>query len=189
MNIVDLAILIILALLTIRGFFRGVILEATALIGLLLSFFLASLYYIPLSYKLARFLPNHPVLLAIFSFFFLLILSYLIIRLLARAARSALRMAFLGWLDRALGGLLGLLKGVVIVMVLVMILLFLSPKYSNLLRESHIYPSLQTVTGKIIHLIPSSIKEDIQAKRKQWQDYWWGKGQNIKNQHKIRDHE
>jgi membrane protein required for colicin V production len=189
MNIVDLAILIILTLLTIRGFFRGIILEITALFGLLISFLLASLYYKSLSFRLARFLSGHEVLLAFFSFALLFILSFFIIRLLARAARGVLRLAFLSWLDRILGGLLGLFKGVVIIMVLITILLFFSPKVSALMRESLLYPSMQTLTGKIIRFIPSSIKEDFQAKRKKWQDYWWGKGQNIKNMHKIKDHE
>jgi membrane protein required for colicin V production len=189
MNIIDLAILIIVALMTIRGFIKGIILETTALFGLLISFFLASLYYRPLSDKLARFIPNHPVLLAIFSFVFLLILVFLIIRFLAIAARGAVRLAFLGWLDRILGGLLGLIKGVVVIMVLVALLLFFSPKASTLMRQSLFYPPMQNFTQKLVRFIPSSIIEDFQTKRKRWQDYWWGKGQNLKNQHKIRDHE
>jgi membrane protein required for colicin V production len=189
MNIVDLAILIIVTLMTIRGFSKGIILETTALFGLLISFFLASLYYKPLSVKLARFLPNHEVLLALFCFFLLFILIFLLIRLLATAARGALRLAFLGWLDRILGGLFGLIKGVVVVMVLVALLLFFSPKASSLMRESLFYSPMQKFTAQLIRFIPSSIIEDFQTKRKKWQEYWWGKGQNLKNLHKIKDHE
>ena len=189
MNIVDLAILIILTLMTIRGFFRGIILETSALFGLLISLLLASLYYQPLSVKLARFLPNYPTLLAVLSFFLLLIIIFLIIRFLATAVRGALRLAFLGWLDRILGGLFGLIKGVVILMVLITLLLFFSPKASRLIGESFLYPSMQKFTARLLGFIPPSIMEDMQQKRKKWQDYWRGRGENLKKLQKIKDHE
>ena len=45
MNILDIAIVIIVVLLIIRGFFRGIVQEAATLLGLIASFLLASLYY------------------------------------------------------------------------------------------------------------------------------------------------
>ena len=49
MNLLDIAILIIVALMTVRGFFRGIVQEAATLVGLIVSFFLAALYYKNLS--------------------------------------------------------------------------------------------------------------------------------------------
>jgi membrane protein required for colicin V production len=189
MNLMDLAILIVLALLTIRGVSRGIILEMTSLFGFLVSFFLAYAYYRPLTFKLIRYLPNYPILLAFLSFILLFFIIYFILQLLARAARGAIRLAFLGWLDRGLGGLLGLVKGVLISMILIALLLFFSPKATTLTQESRLYAPMQTLTGKIIYLIPSAFKEDFQVQRKKWQEYWWGKGQNLKNMYNLKDNE
>jgi membrane protein required for colicin V production len=189
MNLMDIAILIVLALMTIRGFSRGIILEMSSLFGFLISFFLAYAYYRPLTFKLIRYLPNYPILLAFLCFILLFFVIYFAIQLLARAARGAVRLAFLGWLDRILGGLLGLLKGVLISMILIGLLLFFSPKSSAMTQESRLYAPIQTLTGKIIYLIPSAFKEDFQTQRKKWQDYWWGKGQSLKNMSNTKDHE
>lgn len=185
----DLAILIILALMTIRGFIKGIILETSAFFGLLISFFLASLYYRRLGLLLIRFLPDHEVLLAAFCFVLIFLASFFLLRLLATAARGAVRLAFLGWLDRILGAFFGFIKGVVVIVLLVTLLLFLRPRSSPLVQGSRLFPPLQTVTEKIILFIPLSIKEDFESKKKRWEEYWKRKEKEIKNMQKIRDHE
>ncbi len=54
MNFLDIGILIIIALTTIRGFFKGFIQEAAGLLGIIFSFYLASYYYKDLALKAAR---------------------------------------------------------------------------------------------------------------------------------------
>jgi membrane protein required for colicin V production len=186
MNFLDLGILIILALMAVRGFFKGIIEETAALFGLLISFFLASLYYKSLAIKLSSVIPNYPFLLPIFCFILFFVLSFFLIRILAKAARGAIRLAFLGWLDRTLGALFGLFKGIVILMVLISLLLLLSPKASSIVRESRLYHPLQILTEKMIRLIPPSIKEDFTAYQKNWQDFWTGKKENLKKIQKGR---
>jgi membrane protein required for colicin V production len=185
----DLAILIILALMTLRGFIKGIILETSAFFGLLISFFLASLYYRNLGLLLIRYLPTHETLLAVFCFILIFLACFFILRMLATAARGAVRLAFLGWLDRILGGFFGFIKGVVIIVLLVTLLLFLRPKTSPLVKGSRLFPPLQTVTEKIILFIPLSIKEDFETKKKRWEEYWKKKEKDIKDMGKIRDHE
>ena len=54
MNLLDLAILIIVVLIAVRGFYRGIIQEAATLVGIIASFFLACYYYNELALFLLR---------------------------------------------------------------------------------------------------------------------------------------
>ncbi len=166
MNLLDIAILIIVALMTVRGFFRGIVQEAATLLGMIVSFFLAALYYKDLASWLDRFLPNHQILLSFFCFVFLFILCIFLFNFLAILARGAIRLALLGWLDRTLGGLFGLIKGAVIIFVLVTILTVFYPKSGPLVKNSRFFPSILTFTEKLTSLIPYKIKDDFLEQKK-----------------------
>jgi membrane protein required for colicin V production len=185
MNLLDIAILIIVALLTVRGFFRGIVQEAATLLGLIASFFLAALYYKNLASWLESFAPNHAILLSFFGFVFLFILFIFLFNFLAILARGAIRLTLLGWLDRTLGGLFGLIKGAVIIFVLVTILTVFYPKSGPVVENSRFFPSILTVTGKLTSLIPFKIKDDFLTKKKALQNFWEGRKQNIKNLQRL----
>jgi membrane protein required for colicin V production len=185
MNLLDIAIIIILALTTIRGFFKGIIQEAATLIGLIASFFLASFYYKDLALWASRFLPNHQILLAVFSFLLLFVLSLFLFHFMAILARGVARLALMGWLDRTLGGAFGLLKGAVIVFFLVTILTVFYPKSGPIVKDSRFFPSILSLTEKLVILIPSRIKEDFMLKKKSLEDLWAGKKRTIRKMHRV----
>jgi membrane protein required for colicin V production len=180
MNLLDIAILIIVALMTVRGFFRGIVQEAATLLGLIVSFFLSALYYKALAGWLERFVPNHEIILSFFCFVFLFILCIFLFNFLAILARGAIRLALLGWLDRTLGGFFGLIKGAVILFVLVTILTVFYPKSGPVVEDSRFFPSILTVTEKLSALIPFKIKDDFINKKKALQNFWDSKKQDIR---------
>jgi membrane protein required for colicin V production len=185
MNLLDIAILIIVALMTIRGFFRGIVQEAATLLGLIVSFFLAALYYKNLAGWLERFAPTHEIILSFFCFVFLFILCIFLFNFLAILARGAIRLTLLGWLDRTLGGLFGLIKGAVILFVLVTILTIFYPKSGPVVENSRFFPSILTVTEKLSALIPFKIKDDFLNKKKALQNFWDSKKQDIKKLQRV----
>ncbi len=185
MNLLDIAILIIVALMTIRGFFRGIVQEAATLLGLIISFFLAALYYKNLSAWLERFLPNHEIILSFFCFVFLFILCIFLFNFLSILARKAIRLALLGWLDRTLGGLFGLIKGAVILFVLVTMLTVMYPKSGPLVEGSRFFPSVLTITDKLSDLIPFKIKTDFLSKKKDLENFWDSKKRDIRKLQRL----
>jgi membrane protein required for colicin V production len=185
MNLLDIAILIIVALMTFRGFFRGIVQEAATLLGLIASFFLATLYYRNLSLWLERFTPNHEILLSFFCFVFLFILCIFLFNFMAILAKRAIRLALLGWVDRTLGGLFGLIKGAVIIFVLVTILTVFYPKSGPVVENSRFFPSILTITEKLSALIPFKIKDDFLDKKKALQKFWDEKKKNIRKLQRL----
>jgi membrane protein required for colicin V production len=180
MNLLDVAILIIVALMTVRGFFRGIVQEAATLLGLIASFFLAALYYKNLASWLEGYFPNHEIVLSFFCFSFLFILCIFLFNFFAILARGAIRLALLGWLDRTLGGLFGLIKAAVVLFVLVTILTVSYPKSGPVVENSRFFPSILTITEKLASFVPFKIKNDFLAKKKDLQNFWDERKRNIR---------
>jgi membrane protein required for colicin V production len=175
MNLLDISILIVIVLTTIRGIFKGIIQEAATIVGIFASFFLASFYYKTLALWLTGFFPNHKIMLEILCFVSIFVLGMFLVHLLAMMTRGAIRLVLLGWLDRVLGGVFGLIKGAVIIFFLVTILMLFYPQSSPIVKGSRFFPSILTLTEKITFMIPSKIKEDFLHKKKELQDIWSGK--------------
>lgn len=184
MNLLDLGIIIVVSLTTIRGFFKGIIREVTSIFGVIASFFLASMYYKDLSSLLSPFTPDHRTMVAIFGFILIFVLSIFLFHLLAMITRGAIRLALLGWLDRTLGGVFGLIKGVIITFFLITGLMLFYPDSSPILRGSHLFPPVLSLTEKITILIPYKVKEDFSRRKRQLEEYWGGKKQTIEKMKK-----
>jgi membrane protein required for colicin V production len=189
MNLLDIAILIIVALMTVRGFFRGIVQEAATLLGLIASFFLSALYYKNLALWLEHYIPNHEIVLSFFCFVFLFILCIFLFNFLAMLARGAIRLALLGWVDRTLGGLFGLIKAAVILFVIVTILTVSYPKSGPVVENSRFFPSILTITEKLASFIPYKIKDDFLAKKKNLQNFWDERKQNIRKLQRLPENE
>lgn len=184
MNLLDIGIIIIVSLTTIRGFFKGIIREVTAIFGVIASFFLASMYYKDLSSFLSRFTPDHKTMVAILCFILIFVLSIFLFHFLAMITRGAIRLALLGWLDRVLGGVFGLIKGVIITFFLITGLMLFYPDSSPILQGSSLFPPVLSLTEKMTILIPSKVKEDFSKRKRQLEEYWGGKKEKIEKMKK-----
>jgi membrane protein required for colicin V production len=189
MNLLDLAILIIVVLITVRGFYRGIIQEAATLMGIIASFFLAFYYYNELAQFLLRFFQNYLVALYFFSFLLLLGLSFFLFRALGLAIRKIIQFTLFGWADRVLGGFFGLIKGVVVVFFLITLLTLLLPKQNSLINQSRLFPWVISLTDQMTLLIPGKITEDFNRKKKDLRDYWEEKQRSLKKLGKYPNHD
>lgn len=171
--------------MTIRGFFRGIVQEAATLLGLIASFFLAALNYKTLAFWLGPIAPNHKIVLSFFCFVLLFILFIFLFNFLAILAKKAITLVLLGWLDRTLGGLFGLVKAAVILFVMVTILTVFYPKSGPVVETSRFFPSILSVTENLASLIPFKIKDDFIAKKKDLRNFWEGKKRNIQKLQKV----
>jgi membrane protein required for colicin V production len=189
MNLLDIAILIVAILITVRGFFRGIVQEAATLLGLIVSFFLASYYYGDLAHFLLRFLPGQKVLLGVISFIILFGLSVFLFHGFGLLLKKVIQVSLLGWFDRALGGVFGFIKAGVIVFILVTLLTLALPKTSTLLNNSRLFPWVISLTGHLTLLIPPKIKDDFFQKKEAFLDFWTAKEKNIKKLQRDPQHE
>ena len=189
MNLLDLAILVIVVLIAVRGFFRGIIQEAATLFGIIASFFLASYYYNELARFLHGYTNNYLLLLYFFSFLLLFGLSFFLFRVFGLLINKLVHLTFFGWADRVLGGFFGLLKGGVLVFFLVTLLTLFLPKQNSLINQSRLFPWVISLTDQITLLIPGKITEDFNQKKRELRDYWEEKQQSIKKLRKYPNHD
>jgi membrane protein required for colicin V production len=118
MTVVDYAVLVIIVLSVVLSVWRGMVREVLALVAWVVAFLLAQHYAAPVAALLPDAIPGPSLkMLAGFCIVFLSVL--LMMTLVAIGLAQLLRSAGLGPLDRALGGVFGLLRGCLIVLVLV----------------------------------------------------------------------
>ena len=185
MNLLDLAILIIVVLIAVRGFFRGIIQEAATLFGIIASFFLASYYYNDLARFLNGYTRNYLLALYFLSFLFIFGLSFFLFRALGLLIKKIVQLAFFGWADRVFGGFFGLIKGGVVVFFLITLLTLFLPKQNSLINQSRLFPWVISLTDQLTLLIPGKITEDFNRKKQELRDYWEEKQQSLKNLRKY----
>ena len=111
MNLLDYIIIIIMIYLLVRGVFRGFIREIASLLGIILGFITALMYFPDMSDYLKSYIPSTkavPFISIVIIFFSVLIVC----NLLGWGLWFLLKKLFLGWLDRGLGAGFAFLKGI-----------------------------------------------------------------------------
>jgi len=109
MSLLDITIMVVLALMGLRGLLRGLIKEMAALTALVLGGWLAYRYHSVAAAPLKTLLPAAAAEVA--AFVLLLILVGLAAHLLGNLLTSLVKLALLGWVNRMGGIAVGLLEG------------------------------------------------------------------------------
>jgi membrane protein required for colicin V production len=109
----DYAVVGVLALSTAWGVWRGLVREVISLAGWVLAFIAAHFFAEPLADALARWMSN-PDLRVIVAFVAIFVVTLTLATLAAIALSKALKASGLRGLDRTLGGLFGVARGVLI---------------------------------------------------------------------------
>jgi membrane protein required for colicin V production len=114
LNAVDIAILVVLAVLLAKGLWLGLIHELCALIGLGGGTFLAVRYHQALAHALGHWIKLSPEVLGITCSVLLFLVTLSVCGLLGIMLSRALKLIFLGGFNRILGGLFGLVQGLLL---------------------------------------------------------------------------
>jgi membrane protein required for colicin V production len=116
MNGLDFVVIGILLLSWLLGFWRGLIQEVMSLVGWPLAFVLSKLF----AGHIAPLLPLEQESSRIAAAYVLVFLVVLIVwNVIARLLSKLLKVIGSGWLDRTMGGVFGLVRGVLVVLILV----------------------------------------------------------------------
>lgn len=120
MTTFDWVVVCIVGLSTLFAFFRGVIRELVALIAWVVGL-ICALVFMPIVGAALPDIFGHPAIRYVIAFALILIAALLIGALVAWPLSKAVRAAGLGFVDRFLGSIFGLVRGVVLMLVFVFV--------------------------------------------------------------------
>ena len=171
MNPFDVFIIIVLGYSIVRGLFRGLVKEASSVIGVLGGFYAAYSYY-PVVGKLLAGLIVNAAYLNILSFLIIFSGVLIIISIIGVVIKYLLNVAFLGSIDRLCGVCFGLIKGVLIVTVLFIILTTFLPKGAPLIKNSVLAPHVIWISEKMVNVVSKEMKRDFFGKLDEFKKAW-----------------
>ena len=155
----DIFILIILAFFTFSGFKNGFIKEATRILGMIGGFSAAHNFHDNLIPFLEVHISN-PNILTVVSYLAVFCITLVIMNTLAMVLQKFFELILLGWLNRLLGTLMGLIKGVLVVSIIIFILEIAPAAIrEKLQQDSELYKICNVVKNQVITF--SKLTHDI----------------------------
>jgi membrane protein required for colicin V production len=159
MNPLDWLLAALLFYSTVRAAMRGFFREAFALGGLILGFLLACWFYHPLAARLHG-LINSSELAQFTAFVLILIATMLLAGLIGSLLRRTASVIGLGFFDRLLGAVFGLIRGCILGTALLMALTaFLPP--APWMASSQLAPYFLRASHAVFFVMPSQLKSQL----------------------------
>jgi len=160
MNLLDLGILILLVLVTLRGYFRGLFQELAVLVGLVGGLLVAARIYLDVAALLL------PLIKSLFwaqgvAFALVLVIFYWGVRLLSYILQRLLYHLYLDLFDRLLGAFFALLKGALILGFALLLVGAVVSRDNRLLQGSRTKPILTQFARRTLDLLPPDFKERL----------------------------
>jgi membrane protein required for colicin V production len=163
MNFFDIAIIIIISFCLIRGVFRGILGELANIVGVFAGFYGAYNYYSEFTPLLEKYIANQ-ALVNVVVFFLLFSVIFAFILLIAIGLEKALKVAFLGWIDKTFGAVFGALKGLLISAVIYIVLTNVVPQNNALLAQSTLSPYIARVSSVLTLFISKNMNQGVMEK-------------------------
>jgi membrane protein required for colicin V production len=174
MNLFDIVCLVIIGFCLIRGIFRGLIKEVSAIIGVIGGFYAAYTYYPNMGEILSRWISN-PAYLNIVSFMAIFCGVLIVVNVIGIIIKYLLNVVFFGWLDRLGGAAFGIIKGALIVSIIFIVLTTFLPKGDPLIKNSVLSPHVATVSEILAGFISQEMKQTFAMKIEELNKVWKNK--------------
>jgi membrane protein required for colicin V production len=158
MNLLDLGIIALLFLVTLRGYFRGLFQELAVLVGLVGGLLIAARTYLAVATLILP-LVNSLYWAQGLAFAVVLVAVYWCVRALAYILQRLLYHLYLDVLDRLLGAFFAFIKGCLILGLALLLLGVVLPKNSHLIKESRAHPLLIHLAKRTLDLLPPDFKQ------------------------------
>ncbi len=167
MNVLDLGIIVLLGLVTLRGYYRGLFQELAVLVGVVGGVVVAAHTYLRLAGLLHPWVtdPQHARWIA---FAVVFVAVYWLTRLAAHFIQRLLYHLYLDFFDRLLGGVFALAKGALLIGFVLMLLGVMLPRNSHLLKGSVAAPKLISLARQSLGLLPPDFKQRLNDYLKEW---------------------
>lgn len=159
MTAFDIIALSVLGLTVAMGFWKGLAAQVFGLAGLVVGYVLSVRFY----RDAAGLLPDiNPGTAKIAGFLVIFISCIIAAFILGRLLGKLLKIAGLGWANRLMGGMLGLVKGALVVVVILVVVVAFLPDDNRMLKESVTMPYFISISK----VFGAAIPEDIKARYK-----------------------
>jgi membrane protein required for colicin V production len=159
-----------------RGLLRGAVSQLFGIAGVIGGFLLAAHSYESVARQLSIVFPGLPGTAAI-SFAVIFLLTWFCVGVSGYWTGKVLRRTGLGFLDRLLGGAIGMAKALVLAMIIVALLTFLLAPKSPLLAQSTLTPYVQQAAELLIKATPENLQKLFEEKRRAFRDRWLEQGE------------
>ncbi len=167
MNLLDLGILILLGLVTVRGYFRGLFQELAVLVGVAGGAVAAAHAYLQLADLLAPWVTD-PQYARVIAFAAILVVVYWVTRLVAHFLQRILYHLYLDFFDRFLGAAFALAKGALLIGFGLMFIGLVLPKDSRLFKESRTASQLTYLARQSLELLPPDFRQRFNETLQKW---------------------
>ena len=143
LNILDVVLLSVIALFTLRGALRGFLDEVAGLVGILGGVWLAGRYYGELGRIFSQYTTSQWVYIV--AYVLILCMVMFVISMISRALHSFLKMAYADWINHLAGAAVGGLKGFLICAVMVTLLTYFINDADFIKKSRMIQPIKETI--------------------------------------------
>lgn len=161
----DMVVLGILFFFLLRGLWVGALRQITVFFALYIGYIAASQYYHLISPMLGEIFDN-PRIVFLASYALLFLAAYIVVLLLGKLLKMVVNLSLAGWFDSLVGGVVGLLKAVIVVVLLHMLLGTILAPENSMLRSCAVCPQLNTASDFTRNIIrdPEARKSLLQQK-------------------------
>jgi len=156
-NWLDICVILILVIVIGRGLWTGFSMAVSTFFGVILGFWVAAQQFPFVSMKLSSFIHDD-VWRSLLSFTLLFLVVYLTFLVAGIVLRGFFRVIKLGWIDRFLGAIVGLAKGLIFIGVIIFVMTLVLPENSTILRKSVLYPRMSRIAQTLNNLAPENLK-------------------------------
>ncbi|MDR0937814.1 MAG: CvpA family protein [Mediterranea sp.] len=157
MTIIDIVLLILIGVGTVRGFMRGFIRQLSSLLGLIVGLLAAKALYTSLASKLCPALTESMTVAQIIAFVLIWLAVPLLFAIVASVLTKAVELIALGWLNRLLGAALGTLKYLLLVSLVLCVIEFVDSDNKLISatkkNQSSLYYPVRKVAGTIFPVV------------------------------------
>ncbi len=144
----DVFLVLILFLSALAGFRQGAILELGSILGFLAGLWCAATFWVQAAIYAHQWIQNLAIA-AIVGFVVPFVIGYGIVVIIATIIRGLVHLVLLGWLDRGLGAVIGLIQGI-FVLEIALLLFRLPGAPTNWLTGSQLVPILQAQQTQLL---------------------------------------
>ena len=161
LTVFDYVVLCLIGFSVLMGVMRGFLREVLALAGWVAAFVVARMYTAQVEPLLPLQIPGEAMRYLV-GFSLLFLTTLLVSTLLAIALSQLVKQIGLGWLDRILGMLFGLLRGVLIVLIVVMLAGMTSLPKDERWQTAVLSAPLEAVVVWILPWMPQSLSKHVE---------------------------
>ena len=171
MNSFDTTLIVIIAVFTIRGVFRGLITELTVLIALITGYILGFMFMSDGVHLLQKYFPALPEFAAKMTAFALIFVTVnIVLRLLAKMLNKVATFTFMQPINRSAGGLFAAAKATLILSIAFLVLEFLP--FTEIIqknigaKESSLYQPVKSFAPMFYKAVTAILPEDANLQEK-----------------------